>query len=230
MTFEYRDDDQMTLRINHLEPDYPGQIATPAIWISVSDEAFDSVSVLIPLARVEEVVAGIRDAARTAARQTTGQDNTDPTTADDPTPLRWGLGDVLHGDDDTTTVCLSGPAREPYWLELDPERAAAFRRDLAPPAAEDTIGLCGYCGVPRENHHHGYTSTADVIAASPYSRTGDEPAPAVGQPAEAHDTDRAACACSHPQERHNSACAYCPCIGYAATWPPRVTSTVEGER
>jgi hypothetical protein len=58
----------------------------------------------------------------------------DPTTADDPTPLRWGLGDVLHGDDDTVIVCLSGPDREPYWLELDPERAAALRDDLAGPA------------------------------------------------------------------------------------------------
>ncbi|MFC9736211.1 hypothetical protein ACFWG5_34330 [Streptomyces hydrogenans] len=143
-----------------------------------------------------------------AARQATGQDDTapcvcdtepeactavgevDPTTADDPIPLRWGLGDVLHGDDDTVIVCLSGPDREPYWLEFDAERAAAFRRDLTPPAAEDTIGLCGHCGVPRENHHHGYTSTADVLAASPYSRTGAEPDPAVGQPAEAHGTDR----------------------------------------
>lgn len=58
----------------------------------------------------------------------------DPTTADDPTPLRWGHDDVLHGDDDTVTVCLSGPNREPYWLELDPERAAALRDDLAAPA------------------------------------------------------------------------------------------------
>lgn len=63
----------------------------------------------------------------------------DPTTADDPTPLRWGLGDVLYGDDDTTIICLSGPNGEPYWLELDPEHAAALRDDLAgpdgPPAA-----------------------------------------------------------------------------------------------
>ncbi|MFB7592381.1 hypothetical protein [Streptomyces sp. NPDC056169] len=60
----------------------------------------------------------------------------DPTIADDPIPLRWGLGDVLHGDDDTVIVCLSGPAphRAPYWLELDPERAAALRDDLAGPA------------------------------------------------------------------------------------------------
>jgi hypothetical protein len=60
----------------------------------------------------------------------------DPTTADDPTPLRWGHGDVLHEDDGTVTVCLSGPDRRPYWLELDPARAQALRDDLAPPAAE----------------------------------------------------------------------------------------------
>lgn len=102
---------------------------------------------------------GIRDAARQASGQ---QPDTaaglpdpavvdafihdmaslpDPTTADDPVQLRWGLGDVLHGDDDTVTVCLSGPApdRRPYWLELDAERAAALRKELAPdvtPAAE----------------------------------------------------------------------------------------------
>lgn len=53
--------------------------------------------------------------------------------ADNPTPLRWGLDDVLHGDDDTTTVLLSGPGGEPYWLELEPERAAALRDALAGP-------------------------------------------------------------------------------------------------
>jgi hypothetical protein len=53
--------------------------------------------------------------------------------ADNPTPLRWGLNDVMWGDDDSVTVLLSGPDREPYWLELDPERAAVLREDLAGP-------------------------------------------------------------------------------------------------
>ncbi|MEE1814242.1 hypothetical protein PUR59_04300 [Streptomyces sp. SP18ES09] len=57
----------------------------------------------------------------------------DPTTADDPTPLRWGLDDVFHNDDDTVTICLSGPDGEPYWLGLEPERAQALRDDLAEP-------------------------------------------------------------------------------------------------
>ncbi|MEU4105185.1 hypothetical protein AB0F16_32205, partial [Streptomyces tanashiensis] len=45
------------------------------------------------------------------------------------------LDDVFHNDDDTVTICLSGPDGEPYWLGLEPERAQALRDDLAPPAA-----------------------------------------------------------------------------------------------
>jgi hypothetical protein len=112
--------------------------------------------------QLEDVIAGLRDIRRQAARTASGQQpeptavchpeayaaecpcppngtcckvaSADPTIADDPTPLRWGLGDVLWGDDDTVIVCLSGPDREPYWLELDAERAAALRDDLAAPA------------------------------------------------------------------------------------------------
>lgn len=54
-----------------------------------------------------------------------------------PVPLRWGLDDVMWGDDDTTTVMLSGPGGEPYWLELDPERTAALRECLAGPDADE---------------------------------------------------------------------------------------------
>lgn len=103
-----------------------------------------------------------------AARQTTGQDDTDPTTADDPTPLRWGLGDVEHGDDDSVTVYLSGPDREPYWLELDPDRRDALCNDLAPLET------------------HVVTDDSDDP-----EHTDDCPGcedAAVGQPAEAHDT------------------------------------------
>ena len=176
MTFEYTDPFG-----NRLEAEPGDQAVKLTTYWSYGDIRLD-----IPLDRVEEVVAGIRDVARTAARQTTGQDDTgptlrdrlrraiceaegftwdtdmlepdeygdhadavlqvlgeplperkefaDPTTADDPTPLRWGHGDVLHGDDDTTLVCFSGPDREPYWLELESERAAALRDDLTPPA------------------------------------------------------------------------------------------------
>ncbi|MBE4790268.1 hypothetical protein [Streptomyces caniscabiei] len=51
----------------------------------------------------------------------------------EPTLLRWGLNDVMYGDDDTTTVMLSGPDGEPYWLELEPGPAAVLRDDLAGP-------------------------------------------------------------------------------------------------
>lgn len=51
----------------------------------------------------------------------------------DPTPLRWGLNDIEYGDDDSTTVLLSGPHRAPYVLELNSDRAAALRDDLAGP-------------------------------------------------------------------------------------------------
>ncbi|MFJ9900528.1 hypothetical protein ACIQPR_45095 [Streptomyces sp. NPDC091280] len=56
--------------------------------------------------------------------------------ADDPTHLRWGLDDVMWGDDDTLTVLLSDENRRPYWLELDPERAAVLCRNLAGPVGE----------------------------------------------------------------------------------------------
>jgi len=55
---------------------------------------------------------------------------------DDPTRLRWGLDDVMWGDDDSVIVMLSGPDGEPYWLELDAGRAAVLRQDLAGPDGE----------------------------------------------------------------------------------------------
>ncbi|MFF2852625.1 hypothetical protein ACFVT5_40990 [Streptomyces sp. NPDC058001] len=71
------------------------------------------------------------------------QPEPDIAAADNPTLLRWGLNDVQWGDDDTVTVVLSGPQREPYWLELDPERAAVLRQDLAGPDGEDGPCACG---------------------------------------------------------------------------------------
>ncbi|MEU8101660.1 hypothetical protein [Streptomyces rubiginosohelvolus] len=44
--------------------------------------------------------------------------------------------------------------------------------------AVDAIGLCGYCGVPRETHHHGYVSTAAALAAAPHHIPAAPPAPA----------------------------------------------------
>ena len=65
---------------------------------------------------------------------------------------------------------------DPDWLEPDEygEHADAVLAVLPAPAdraaeaaSADMIGLCGYCGVPRESHHHGYVSTAAALAAAP---------------------------------------------------------------
>ncbi|MGW2594812.1 hypothetical protein ACWCXC_31730 [Streptomyces sp. NPDC001515] len=47
-----------------------------------------------------------------------------------------------------------------------------------PTPEEDTIGLCGYCGEPREGHHHGYVSTAAALAAAPHRVAAPASAPA----------------------------------------------------
>ncbi|WP_020116779.1 hypothetical protein [Streptomyces canus] len=57
----------------------------------------------------------------------------DLASAENPTRLRWGLNDVMWGDDDSVIVLLSGPEGEPYWLELEASRAAVLREDLAGP-------------------------------------------------------------------------------------------------
>ncbi|MER5891346.1 hypothetical protein ABT160_46780 [Streptomyces sp. NPDC001941] len=67
-----------------------------------------------------------------------GPDRADLAAADDPTPLRWGLDDVLYGDDDTVTVLLADLEGAPYWLTLDPERAAALRESLTGPGPDET--------------------------------------------------------------------------------------------
>jgi hypothetical protein len=50
-------------------------------------------------------------------------------------------------------VLLSGPGGEPYWLELDLERAAVLRQDLVGPPAEEQPAVvaseaCGKCKRP----------------------------------------------------------------------------------
>ncbi|WP_228988618.1 hypothetical protein [Streptomyces sp. DH8] len=85
---------------------------------------------------LEAAMDAVRDMDLAVARQLLGASAAAPPVEEqEPTPLRWGLDDVMYGDDDTTTVLLSGPGREPYWLELDPERTAALRDALAGPAA-----------------------------------------------------------------------------------------------
>jgi hypothetical protein len=66
-----------------------------------------------------------------------------PSLEAEPVQLRWGLDDVMWGDDDSVIVMLSGPDGEPYWLELDPGRAAVLRQNLAgPEAAREVVHAC----------------------------------------------------------------------------------------
>lgn len=89
---------------------------------------------------VEGLLIAAKDtlAASVADHVECGPTAEDLAAADNPTRLRWGLNDVLWGDDDTVIVLLSGPDREPYWLELEADRAAVLREDLAGPPAEET--------------------------------------------------------------------------------------------
>ncbi|MEU3976862.1 hypothetical protein [Streptomyces bacillaris] len=95
--------------------------------------------------------------------------STGKNTADDeqqPIQLRWGLDDVMYGDDDTTTILLSGPDREPYWLELDPERTAALRDALAgPESAAPPAPLSEVWTVWREDDPTVYAHYTTVDAA-----------------------------------------------------------------
>ncbi|MFB7936647.1 hypothetical protein [Streptomyces sp. NPDC056049] len=217
-------------------------------------EAIDAAGIEYPTSsRVyAQLAATVRDAARTPARQTTGQDNTacslpgfagcecnhltgcehpapagakpdpavveqfiqhmatqpDPTTADDPIPLRWGLGDVMHGDDDSVIVCLSGPNREPYALHLEPEQRDALRDDLtAPDAGPDDTDLPARLratlterftelGNPFSEMRIQFKGPDGWPASKPVGPDAVAEvlrelltAPAVGQPAEAHDTE-----------------------------------------
>lgn len=85
-------------------------------------------------------VLGWKDAAaelrRLATEGTSRPTVEDLADADNPTQLRWGLNEVMWGDDDSVIVLLSGPDGEPYWLELDAERTAVLRGDLAGPEGQ----------------------------------------------------------------------------------------------
>ncbi|MFD5208452.1 hypothetical protein ACFWNF_16180 [Streptomyces anulatus] len=88
-----------------------------------------------------ELARELSNTSPEVARQLLGTTETAAPSVDEQelVQLRWGLDDVMYGDDDTTTVLLSGPGREPYWVELDPERTAALRAALAGPAAPPAL-------------------------------------------------------------------------------------------
>ncbi|MDT9688170.1 hypothetical protein Q5762_07340 [Streptomyces sp. P9(2023)] len=196
MTFEYRDYYGRRLNLG------PGADLdnNPVVELWTHGEYGVSIPVRVPLDRVEELVAGVRDAARQAAGQPAAaedemaaslrrdgfsndeiadilrQPSADPTIADDPTPLRWGLNDILYGDDDTITVCMSGPApdREPYWLELDPERAAVLRDDLAGPDEQPAVEQPAEAHPPLTDAERQFLTFALELAADQMYSRGDE--------------------------------------------------------
>lgn len=114
------------------------ELPTPA-WVEAVRAA--SAPLTAPLSPSQP--SSVSESAQSPTGAPTGRVGDLPSTedlasADDPTHLRWGLNDVLWSDDDSVIVLLSGPDREPYWLELDPERAAVLREDLAGPAEDPT--------------------------------------------------------------------------------------------
>lgn len=133
MTFEYRDPFG-----NRLEAEPSDQAVKLTTYWSYGDILLD-----IPLDRVEEVVAGIRDAARTASGQ---QPETTPCAC-------------THPQDRHLSACTECPCigYAPTW----------------PPTKRRIVPVCDQCGAPWAISHRC------------------APAPAVGQPAEAHDTDEA---------------------------------------
>ncbi|MFG2900948.1 hypothetical protein ACGFZH_28165 [Streptomyces zaomyceticus] len=151
MTFEYRNPTTGD-RLAAVELDGD-------VWLKTTPKGC-----LVPPDRVEEVVAGIRDAARTAAaRQTTGQDGTGWEAASErayrPVPLTGIRIDRLA----TTTAPAASdsgqyPRQDGDTTVLGPEIFASSDGQV--------ISWRGMNYVP-------------------------QPAPAVGQPAEAHDTDEA---------------------------------------
>lgn len=100
----------------------------------------------------------------------------------------------------------------PHYRHAYIEPRIAAREDAVPPAPVDTIGLCGYCGVPRETHHHGYVSTAASLAAAPRLITADEAAlidrieaakkQAAAEEQAGPENPRAVCTCGHTRGEH----------------------------
>ena len=92
----------------------------------------------------------------------------------EPVSLRWGLNDVEWGDDDTTTVLLSGPDREPYTLELEPEQAAVLREDLAGPngpvAADRAVNLNQAADALDADMERFFAEWPDEPRNSPYAQ------------------------------------------------------------
>lgn len=162
MTFEYRDDTTCDKLV--AQPDTDDD-RNPVVFLSTTGI---NKGVYVPVTRVEEVVAGIRDAARTAAGQ-------------QPKPA------AAYSDGMGRAYCLTCAsttgADVPLTIDgIDPQEACAkccrYVADVARQTTgqADTVRLCT-CG--------------NYAAPHPFPGCA-KPVPAVGQPAEAQATDRAA--------------------------------------
>ncbi|WP_327377970.1 hypothetical protein OG393_30830 [Streptomyces sp. NBC_01216] len=191
MTFEYRDTAGDTLIV---EKDFAG----PFVVFHAPPNG-----VAVDLARVEEVVAGIRDAARQAVcchlhkPECCDPEDCGPCCEDCPA-CEVGIEHTEH--------C---PTPETHNWGCGCPTDEMARQTTEPPAAEDD--LCAHCGVPRSSHHHAFTSTAQFDAANPCRLTTD--GPAVGRQ-DAEDCPACEVGIEHTEhcptpETHNWGCG-CP--------------------
>lgn len=136
MTFQYRDAYGRVLTADHDLDDNDNPMAV--LWSR--GEYGVSVPVRIPADRVEEVIAGIRDAARTAAAfEATVDSRTAPKAASN------GAARQATGQDDTdcpacgdTGACNGGPCAHP---------------DAAPAVGQDDTESCVDCEHPKKLHN-----------------------------------------------------------------------------
>jgi hypothetical protein len=125
-TFEYRDEDGDDLIARPMR-------GIPAVLILTGTNG-----IAVDLDRVEEVVAGIRDAARTAARQTTGQDDTDRYDARLTAPMTTEAAAALRDRIETGPLARRavGQPAEAHGTEARPPRVQ-WRVEIYDPVAEE---------------------------------------------------------------------------------------------
>ncbi|MDV5145896.1 hypothetical protein R1T08_17190 [Streptomyces sp. SBC-4] len=200
--FEYTDPDGD--RLTALPITHCGQHGPAVSLILRRAETGVSVGQFIPADRVEEVIAGIRDTARTASGQPTCPGRT-------LTPLEhdraWHAIEGATGaeDADPGTVLaavlralnIAAPSAEDKMAAVLGNRPTARRQQPEPV-------LCLNCEHPMADHDEDVCGLPSVMAdGTPYKcgctwgdddqrLEADEPAPAVGHLAEARTADRAA--------------------------------------
>lgn len=160
-TFEYHDEDGDDLSVRPMR-------GIPAVLILTGTNG-----IAVDLDRVEEVIAGIRDAARTAAAIDTGSDR------------------AQH-------ACTNCDGIDPASCLTNPGRAA--RQTTGQTGAWPLATPCGYCSHTRNWHmpkgrcqvKAGETGCGCTAFVAPDGSHPDPERPAVGQPAEAQAADEEA--------------------------------------